>query len=172
VLTGITRAGIDALVELAGSKVPRGRPGLLRDRPQIQEWVGRAEALLGAAQAYRSAVSNELWDKVASETPLTVEDAARCRVAATLGADNALEAMDLMYRAGGTTSIRRTHGIARCWRDAHAVGQTVTVLPEWYALAGQAYLGLDTGERLLVENKRLESHFVNSTTPSASASPQ
>ncbi len=45
VLTGIARAGIDALIELAGGKVPRGRASsaLLCDSAQVQEAVGRAE---------------------------------------------------------------------------------------------------------------------------------
>src|SRR5215831_15388126 len=41
VITGIARAGIDALIELAGGKQPRGRPvGLLCDSPQVQDAVG------------------------------------------------------------------------------------------------------------------------------------
>ncbi len=37
VITGIARAGIDALVELAGGKTPRGRTGLLCENPQVQD---------------------------------------------------------------------------------------------------------------------------------------
>src|SRR5258707_10822933 len=37
VATGIARAAIDALTDLAGAKVPRGRQGLLRDQHHIQE---------------------------------------------------------------------------------------------------------------------------------------
>jgi indole-3-acetate monooxygenase len=52
VITGIARAGIDALVELAGGKQPRGRPaGLLCDSPQVQDAVGRADAILNADSA-------------------------------------------------------------------------------------------------------------------------
>jgi hypothetical protein len=37
VITGIARAGIDALIELAGGKTPRGRTGaVLRENPQVQ----------------------------------------------------------------------------------------------------------------------------------------
>src|SRR5204863_217237 len=36
VITGIARAGIDALIELAGGKTPRGRTGLLCDHPQVR----------------------------------------------------------------------------------------------------------------------------------------
>ena len=35
VITGIARAGIDALIQLAGEKTPRGRTGLLCEHPQV-----------------------------------------------------------------------------------------------------------------------------------------
>src|SRR5947199_3879367 len=42
VITGLARAGIDALVELAADKTPRGRTGRLCHNPQVQDAVGRA----------------------------------------------------------------------------------------------------------------------------------
>jgi hypothetical protein len=54
-----------------------------------------------------------------------------------------------MYRAGGTTSSRRSHQLARSWRDLHVVAQAASVAPDWYITTGQAFLGLDPGDRLL-----------------------
>jgi alkylation response protein AidB-like acyl-CoA dehydrogenase len=149
VATGIVRDGIDTLTELAGAKVPRGRVGLLRENTQVQESVARAEALLGAAQLFRAAATREVWDTVAAGQETTLQQRARCRLAASFAVDSARQAMDLMYRAGGTTSSKRTHQLARCWRDLHVVGQAASVAPDWYPLAGRALLGLDTGPRLL-----------------------
>jgi alkylation response protein AidB-like acyl-CoA dehydrogenase len=149
VATGIARAAIDALTDLAGAKVPRGRQGLLRDQPHIQEAVARAEALLGAAQTYRRAVIEDMWDTCAAGQESTLEQRARCRLAASFAVDSARQAMDLMYRAGGTTSSRRTHRLARCWRDLQVVGQAASVMPDWYALSGKALLGLEPGPRLI-----------------------
>lgn len=148
IATGIARAGIDALKELAGAKVPRGRGGLLRDREAVQDAVARAEGLLGAAQTYRAAAIAELWESVAAGRETTVQQRARCRIAASQAVDHARAAMDLMYRAGGTTSSERTQPLARYWRDLHVVGQAASVMPEWYALAGRVLLGLDAGPRL------------------------
>jgi alkylation response protein AidB-like acyl-CoA dehydrogenase len=148
VATGIVRAGIDALTELAGCKVPRTASGLLRERSQVQEWVARAEALLEAARAFRSTATADIWNTVAAgQRPLPTQ-VARFHLASTYAVECAMEAMDLMWRAGGTTSIQRTHRLARCWRDVHVVGQTITVSPEWYPVAGRALLGLDPGPRL------------------------
>jgi indole-3-acetate monooxygenase len=149
VITGIARAGIDALIELAGGKQPRGRPtGLLCDNPQVQDAVGRADAILNAGRAYRSAMITELWNTVAAGKATTLEQRARCRLASTYAADCAREAMDLVYRHGGSTSFKRDSRLAECWRDLHTVGQTVTLAPEWYPIGGRVYLGLDPGSRL------------------------
>ena len=143
------RAGIDALIELAGGKQPRGRPvGLLCDNPQVQDAVGRADAILNAGRAYRSAMITELWNTIASGKETTLEPRARCRLASTYTAESAREAMDLTYHHGGSTSFKRESRLAECWRDLHTVGQTVTLAPEWYPIGGRVYLGMDPGPRL------------------------
>ena len=149
VITGIARAGIDALIDLAGGKTPRGRTGaLLCENPQVQDAVGRADAILNAGRAYRSTQIAELWATVASGRETTLEQRARCRLASIYAADSAREAMDLMYRHGGSTSFKRESRLAECWRDLHVVGQTVTLAPEWYPIGGRVYLGMDAGPRL------------------------
>ncbi|MBV8739164.1 MAG: acyl-CoA dehydrogenase family protein [Alphaproteobacteria bacterium] len=149
VITGIARAGIDALIGLAGGKTPRGRTGaLLCENPQVQDAVGRADATLNAGRAYRTAQITELWNTIAAGKETTLEQRARCRLAAVYSADNAREAMDLMYRYGGSTSFQRASRLAECWRDLHTVGQTVTLAPEWYPIGGRVYLGMDPGPRL------------------------
>jgi alkylation response protein AidB-like acyl-CoA dehydrogenase len=149
VITGIALAGINALIELAGGKQPRGRPaGLLCESPQVQDAVGRADAILNAGRAYRTAMITELWNIVAADKETTLEQRARCRLASTYAADCAREAMDLVYRQGGSTSFKRESRLAECWRDLHTVGQTVTLAPEWYPIGGRVYLGMDPGPRL------------------------
>jgi alkylation response protein AidB-like acyl-CoA dehydrogenase len=148
VITGIARAGIDALIELAGAKTPRGRTGRLCENPQVQEAVGRADAILNAGRAYRTAMITELWNTVAAGEDTTLEQRARCRLAAVHAADSAREAMDLMYRHGGSTSYQREGRLAECWRDLHVVAQAVTLLPEWYPIGGRVLLKMDPGPRL------------------------
>jgi indole-3-acetate monooxygenase len=149
VITGIARAGIDALIELAGAKIPRGRTGArLCDNPQVQDAVGRADAILNAGRAYRSAMIAELWTIVAAGRETTLEQRARCRLASNYAGDSAREAMDLVYRHGGSTSFKRESRLAECWRDLHVVGQTVTIAPEWYPIGGRVYLGMEPGPRL------------------------
>jgi len=148
VITGIARAGIDALIELANEKTPRGRTARLCDDPQVQDAVGRADTILNAGRAYRSATITDVWNTVAAGEETSLEQRARCRLAAAYAADSAREAMDLMYRHGGSTSYRRESRLAECWRDLHVVGQAVTLMPEWYPMGGRALLHMDPGPRL------------------------
>jgi alkylation response protein AidB-like acyl-CoA dehydrogenase len=148
VITGIARAGIEALIELAAEKTPRGRTGRLGENPQVQDAVGRADSMLNAGRAYRTATITDLWNTVAAGEESTLEQRARCRLAATNAADSARAAMDLMYRHGGSTSYKRESRLAECWRDLHVVGQAVTLLPEWYPIGGRALMGMDPGSRL------------------------
>ena len=148
VITGIARAGIDALIELANEKTPRGRTGRLCENPQVQEAVGRADTILNAGRAYRSAMVTDVWNTVAAGEDTTLEQRARCRLAGAYAADSAREAMDLVFRQGGSTSYRRESRLAECWRDLHVVGQAVTLMPEWYPMGGRVFLKMDPGPRL------------------------
>jgi alkylation response protein AidB-like acyl-CoA dehydrogenase len=148
VITGIARAGIEALRALAVEKTPRGRTGMLCENPQVQDAVGRADAMLDAGRDHRSATIAACWAAVAAGGETTLEQRARCRLAAVYAADSARGAMDLAYRHGGSTSFKRESRLAECWRDLHVVGQTVTVAPEWYPIGGRALLGMDPGVRL------------------------
>src|SRR2546427_526151 len=85
---------------------------------------------------------------VAAGEDTTLDQRARCRLAAVYAADSAREAMDLMYRHGGSTSYRRESRLAECWRDLHVVGQAVTLAPEWYPMGGRVLLKMDPGPRL------------------------
>ena len=106
VITGLARAGIDALVELAADKTPRGRTGRLCDNPQVQDAVGRADAILNSGRIYRNAMIAELWNALADGRETTLEPRARCRLAAVHAGDCARQAMDLMFRHGGSTSFK------------------------------------------------------------------
>jgi len=148
VITGIARAGIDALIALAVEKTPRGRTGMLCEYPQVQESIGKADAMLNAGRLYRGAMLTDLWNTIAAGRETTLEQRARCRLAPIYAADCARDAMDLMYRYGGSTSFKRSTRLAECWRDLHVVAQTQTIGPEWYPIGGRALLGMDPGPRL------------------------
>jgi hypothetical protein len=59
VITGIARTGTEALIALAGGKTPRGRTSMPCDSAQVQEAVGRADAILNAGRVYRGAMTGQ-----------------------------------------------------------------------------------------------------------------
>ena len=149
VLTGIARAGIDALIELAGGKVPRGRASsaLLCDSAQVQEAVGRATrcSTPGGSIVPRQYTNYGTRRVRRGDHAGTARSV---RLAATFAADCARDAMDLIYRLGGSASFKQESRLAECWRDLHVVGQTDNMAPEWYPLGGRVLMGIDPGPRL------------------------
>lgn len=151
IATGVARAGIDALAELAGAKVPRGRARtarLLRDEPHVQDWIARAEAHLEGGRAFRESVLRDVWATAEAGEAVTLEQCGRSRLAGSFAADSARAAIDVVYRAAGTTATLRQHRLAHCWRDLQVVGQAAAVNPDWYPVVGRLLLGLDPGSRL------------------------
>lgn len=142
---GIARAAIDAVVELAAAKTPQASSTLLRDKPTVQADVGRAEALLGSARAFLCATVGELWDEVASGAAPSVRRRALVRLACAQAAQTSAQAVDLMYNAGGGTSLYETSRLERCFRDVHACTQHIATSTNNYEWGGRVLLGLDPG---------------------------
>ncbi len=89
----------------------------------------------------------ELWNALADGRKPTLEQRARCRLAAVHAGDCARQAMDLMYRHGGSTSFEIGSRLAEVWRDLQVVSQAATLAPEWCPIGGRAFLGLDPAPR-------------------------
>lgn len=150
VATGLARRAIDALVDLAGLKTPTRSAGLLRERVQVQDAVARAEAALESGRTYRDRVIDDAWRVVAAGGNLTMEQRARIRLAGTHAVESSVYAVDLMYNAGGTTSIEEGCALSRCFRDVHVVSQSINVSTRNYEHAGRVLLGMEPGDGLTI----------------------
>lgn len=80
VALGTARAMLEAYMDLAGRKVPRGLKRLA-DSAVVQAEVARHEARLGAAEAYLQVTLREIWDGVAGAEIIAIPDRARVRLA-------------------------------------------------------------------------------------------
>jgi alkylation response protein AidB-like acyl-CoA dehydrogenase len=149
VALGIARAAIETLVELASAKTPTGAMSLLRERSAVQTDVAKAEALVRSARAFLYDTVQEAWDLVDAGTELSLEQRALLRLAATNAVRASAEAVDLMYEAGGATSIYQRSLLERCFRDVHALTQHIIIQPPTYEMAGKVFLGVDLGPALL-----------------------
>ena len=141
---GLARAAIDALTELAESKRPMDSKQLLKDKPAIQAAIGRAEAILRSARAFLFEAVQAMWDAAEGGAP-SLRQRALVRLAIAHVASAAKQVTDMMFEAGGGTSLYEDGRLARCWRDAHAVAQHIALAPNNYEMAGRVLLGMDSG---------------------------
>jgi alkylation response protein AidB-like acyl-CoA dehydrogenase len=145
---GIARHAMDGFKELAGVKAPTWSQNLLRDKPVAQAQLGEAEGLLRAGRAFLYETVVAAWDTATRGERLSWEQRGLLWLAATQAATQALQAVDLVFRAGGASAIYAASGLERCLRDIRTAAQHVCVTPTNYELAGQLFLGLELGGTL------------------------
>lgn len=139
---GIAQAAIDDLVML-GQKVPAYTQRSLRDRNSVQLKLAKAVATLGAARALLYTTYDEMWQKAIEGQDLTMEDKARCQLAASYAALASAEAVDHVHACVGASGIRNDQKFQRYFRDIHVITQHGFICESRLEAAGQVMLGLD-----------------------------
>jgi indole-3-acetate monooxygenase len=138
---GIARGAIDSFVALAGAKTPAMGRGILAERPVVQLHVAQAEALLRSARALLYETARDTWATVAGGGALTLEQRALVRLASTNATTASAQAVDLMYHAGGGSSVYATSPLERAFRDIHTATQHALVGQSTWETAGRVFLG-------------------------------
>ncbi len=146
---GIARTALDALIELAGGKTPRGQKHTMRDQALVQSQIGRAEATWRAARAYLHQTVGDVWEAVSTSHKMTLEQRIQLRLATTHTIRMAAETVDIVYNASGVNAIYGDHIIQRCFQDIHVVTQHIQGRLTYYELVGQYFLGLDIDKQWL-----------------------
>ena len=142
VALGIARSALDALVELARDKIPRGAKSTLRDNNVIQAQVAQSEARLGAARAFLLGSLDDIWYEAAASGWLTIDDNTTIRLASTWAIHQAREVVDTVYHAAGATAIFENNPFERRFRDIHTVVQQYQGRQAHFETVGQVLLGL------------------------------
>jgi alkylation response protein AidB-like acyl-CoA dehydrogenase len=142
VALGIARSTLDAFVELARDKIPRGAKRTLRDNNVIQSQVAQSEARLGAARAFLLGSLEEIWGDVAQSGRLTLDHNTTIRLASTWAIHQAREVVDTAYHAAGATAIFENNPFERRFRDVHTVVQQYQGRQAHFETVGQVLLGL------------------------------
>ncbi len=143
VAMGIARGALDALVELARDKIPRGARRSLRDNHVVQSQVAEAEARLRAARAHLMGALGEIGEAVAARGHITLDERMTIRLAATFAIHQARDVVDLAYHAAGADAIFQANPFERRLRDIHTVSQQLQGRQEHFETVGQYLLGLD-----------------------------
>jgi len=142
---GIARHAIDALKQLAQSKKGVLSSSPIRERIAIQTEVARAEAIARSASAFLYQTVDEIWRCLTKGQLLTQEQRAIAHLAAVDAVHRCVDAVDMMFTAGGAAAIHESNPLERCFRDAHIVGAHITVQPAMYEASGRVLLGLPAG---------------------------
>ncbi len=142
VALGIARRMLDAFVELATDKTPRGFKRPLRDNAVIQSQVAQAEARLRSARLLLVESLGEIWRAVEPSGILTLEQRVLIRLTSTYAIHQAKEVADMTHHAAGATSIFTAGAFDRRFRDIHAVTQQVQGRQAHFETVGQFLLGL------------------------------
>ncbi len=146
VALGIARSAIGALVQLASTKTPTGAQQLLCERPAVQAAVAQAEALLRSSRALLYDTIDEVWRALPpADGFISVEQRAALRLVSVNAAVSCARAVDLMYEAGGASSIYESNPLARCFRDVHTLTQHYQITPPHYETLGRIMLGMEPG---------------------------
>jgi alkylation response protein AidB-like acyl-CoA dehydrogenase len=142
VALGIARGALNAFVELARDKIPRGARRTLRDNNVVQSQVAQSEARLAAARAFLLRSLEEIWCDIAGTARLTLDHNATIRLASTWAIHQASEVVDTAYHAAGATAIFESNPFERRFRDVHTVIQQYQGRQAHFETVGQVLLGL------------------------------
>jgi alkylation response protein AidB-like acyl-CoA dehydrogenase len=142
IATGIARAAIDDLLNLAGRKTPAYTAKSLRDRGIVQALLGEAEATLGGGRAFLYEALREVWDGALQNQIIDMPRKMKLQLAATYAVGAATKAVDLVHAAVGATGIHDEYGFQRHFRDLHTITQHAYVSASRYESVGQYFLGV------------------------------
>jgi alkylation response protein AidB-like acyl-CoA dehydrogenase len=140
VALGLARGMLDAFVELAGAKTPRGMVRLA-DSGVVQAEVAKCEARLGAARAYLLDTLAEIYDSADSVAPIDIPARGRVRLAGTHAIATAVSVADYTYKAAGVDAIFPGSPFMRRFRDIHTVSQQIQSRDVHFETCGQILLG-------------------------------
>jgi alkylation response protein AidB-like acyl-CoA dehydrogenase len=121
---GIARAMLDAFVDLAAEKAPRGLQRLA-DSQVVQADVARREAQLGAARAWLVGILQEIWASADDVAPIDLSSRVRVRLGCAHAITTAVDVADYVFKAAGTSAIFPGTPFERRFRDIHTLSQQI-----------------------------------------------
>lgn len=151
---GAARGAIDDFVALASNKPltfksPGASRAMLRDESYAQCALAQAEALVSSARAFVFETFGDMWNALASGERPSHRQRARGRLAMVHCAAACLQAVEILYKANGGSSVYAGNIFDRRLRDVQTANQhTVFSLKTW-EVGGRVLLGLEPDYGLL-----------------------
>ena len=142
VALGVARGALDGFADIAQNKIPLLSASALKDKPIAHYRVGEGEAAVRAARAFLMETMDAVTDELEAGAPTPGPQATKlARLACTHAANVAMQVVDSIHNAAGTTSLRMDCPLERKLRDAHGCATHRWVAHPLYAEIGKMYLG-------------------------------
>jgi len=146
---GALRGALDATTELAEHKTPFASSATLKHRPLAQLQFGRALASYRATRAYLHATLGSAFELASRGAAFDPRQKADLFLAYAYTQQECAEAVRLLGKAAGTSSIYKGNPIERALRDTDVISHHAFGAEGRFASAAQAYWGLDVDFPLL-----------------------
>ena len=140
VALGNAEGAMEEIKHLVKTKKPAGSKNSMAERSTVQVDIARAEAKLGAANAYLRECVDQCWEEAKRDGVLTPASRAQLRLAATHATEISAEVVKTAYTMGGGGSVFLSSSLQRRFRDAHVATQHLMTSFSIYELTGQILL--------------------------------
>ena len=138
----VAREAIEALRELAPTRLAMGTTRTLRDRSVAHSRLGRAEGLVRSARAYYYASLEESWERV-QDGPPDIGQRTGDLLAGVHAVASCVEAVDVVYGLSGSSAIYERSPIERHFRDIQTLRHHGFVCENRLEAVGQVLLGVE-----------------------------
>ena len=142
VALGAAGAMLDDFIQLAMTKTPGLSRQRLADSAAVQSMVARSRAKLRGARAFRNEAVALVWQE-ATAGRVSAAARAEVRLAGIHGIDAAVDVVESVYRAAGTTAIFGESAFQRRFQDVHVMSQQLFGRTAHYENVGKLALGVD-----------------------------
>ena len=142
VALGVARGAIEAFAELAVEKRPLMSTSPLSERASAQHDLAKAEAMVESSRDYLFDAFEEMWSRVVAGSEVDLPLRAKVRRAQVHAAESSAQAVAMLYRAAGGSSLYERCPLERCHRDVNAALGHITLGRGMLEDAGRVRLGL------------------------------
>ena len=151
---GIARGAIEDFIAMASNKPmtfksPSASKAMLRDEPFVQCTLAQAEALVSSARGFVYEAFGDMWNTMAAGDLPSLKQRARGRLAMAHGSAACLQAVELLYKANGGSSVYASNVFDRRLRDMQTANQHTVVSLKTWEVTGRVLLGLEHNYGLL-----------------------
>ncbi len=134
---GVAAGALADVLDIAAGKKPRYASVHLRDDPDAQRLLGKAQAHWQSARVYLHTTVQEVLKQVRKNECITDDERAKLRLAGTHVIRQSAQVMDFVYQVAGSTAIYQDQILQRRFQDMRVITQHVQAREAFYSMLGR-----------------------------------